>query len=78
MLFCKRQNNSRLIGGVFLDVSKFISGKFYLNQYVHRLAQNRSSFHVHYWGVMPKHYDVVPHKHSFFEICFVVDGEGII
>ena len=59
-----------------MDLSKFISGKFYLNQYVHRLAQNGSSFHVHYWGVMPKHFDVVSHKHSFFEICFVVDGEG--
>ncbi|MEC0181546.1 AraC family transcriptional regulator [Paenibacillus peoriae] len=59
-----------------MDLSKFISGKIYLNQYVHRLEQNGSSFHLHYWGVMPKHYDVVPHKHSFFEICFVVDGEG--
>lgn len=59
-----------------MDISTFIPAKFYLNQYVHRLAHNGATFHVHYWGVMPKHYDVVPHKHSFFEICFVVDGKG--
>ncbi|GAA3330877.1 hypothetical protein GCM10020331_085160 [Ectobacillus funiculus] len=51
-------------------------GKISLNQYAHRLVQNGASFHVHYWGVMPKHYDNLPHKHSFFEVCFVIDGEG--
>lgn len=59
-----------------LDLNKFVSGKSSLNEYVHRLNQNGASFQVHYWGVMPKHYDNQLHKHSFFEVCFVVDGEG--
>lgn len=59
-----------------MSLNDFILGKVSLNQYVHRLSQNGASFHVHYWGVMPKHYDNLPHKHSFFEVCFVVDGEG--
>ncbi len=47
-----------------------------MNQYVHHLAHNGVSFYVHYWGVIPKHYNNLLHKHSFFEVCFVVDGEG--
>jgi AraC-like DNA-binding protein/mannose-6-phosphate isomerase-like protein (cupin superfamily) len=63
-------------GGYFVNLDKFISGKTLLNQFVQRVVQNGASFHVHYWGVMPKHYDNLLHKHSFFEVCFVVDGEG--
>ncbi|OCT12763.1 hypothetical protein A8709_30925 [Paenibacillus pectinilyticus] len=33
-------------------------------------------FKVHYWGAEPCLYDNQPHKHSFFEICYVLDGEG--
>jgi AraC family transcriptional regulator, arabinose operon regulatory protein len=63
-------------GVLLLDLNKFVSGKVSLNEYVHRLNQKGVSFQVHYWGVMPKHYDTVMHQHSFFEVCFVVDGEG--
>lgn len=59
-----------------LDLNKFVSGKSSLNEYVHHLNQNGASFQVHYWGAMPNHYDNPLHKHSFFEVCFVVDGEG--
>jgi YesN/AraC family two-component response regulator len=59
-----------------LDLNKYLSGKTSLNDYVHRLNQNGASFQVHYWGVMPKHYDNQLHKHSFFEVCYVVEGEG--
>lgn len=54
----------------------FLSGKTSLNKYVHHLSHDEVSFHVHYWGVMPKHYNNLLHKHSFFEVCYVVDGEG--
>ncbi|RBW68561.1 AraC family transcriptional regulator [Bacillus taeanensis] len=53
-----------------------MSSKLTLNQYANRLVQYGSAFHVHYWGVMPKHYDNLLHKHSFFEICYVLDGKG--
>ncbi|MED3940349.1 AraC family transcriptional regulator [Priestia megaterium] len=56
--------------------ANFIAGKISLNERVHRTHGNGMSFHVHYWGVMPKHYDNVPHKHSFFEVCYVLEGKG--
>ncbi|MDQ0199385.1 AraC family transcriptional regulator [Neobacillus ginsengisoli] len=59
-----------------MDLNKYLSGKTSLNDYVHRLNQNGASFQIHYWGVMPKHYDNQLHKHSFFEVCYVVEGEG--
>jgi len=59
-----------------VDLTKYLSGKISLNDFVHRINQSGASFHVHYWGVMPRHYDNQLHKHSFFEVCFVVDGEG--
>lgn len=34
------------------------------------------SFQVQYWGITPQHYSNSPHKHSFYEACFVREGEG--
>jgi AraC family transcriptional regulator, arabinose operon regulatory protein len=59
-----------------MNLNKFVNGKITLNEYVHRVNHNDVSFQVHYWGVMPKHYDTSLHKHSFFEVCYVVRGEG--
>ncbi|MDT8859259.1 helix-turn-helix domain-containing protein [Alkalihalobacillus sp. MEB130] len=53
-----------------------VSGISLLNEYIHRLNHNGASFHIHYWGAMPRHYNNIYHKHSFFEICYVIDGEG--
>lgn len=33
-------------------------------------------FKIQYWGVDPCLFDNQPHKHSFFEICYVISGEG--
>ncbi|PKG21744.1 helix-turn-helix domain-containing protein [Niallia nealsonii] len=57
--------------------NKFIAGKISLNEYVHRIKNNGATFYVNYWGAILKHYDNLPHKHSFFEICYVLDGHGI-
>jgi len=35
------------------------------------------SIRVHYWGADRRHVDTPLHKHSFFEICYVVDGRGL-
>lgn len=59
-----------------MNINNLVSGKTSLNKYVHHLSFSGVSFHVHYWGVMPNHYNTLLHKHSFFEVCFVVDGEG--
>src|SRR4051812_12630955 len=34
------------------------------------------SFYVHYWGGLTKHFTNHVHKHSFFEVCYVWDGNG--
>ncbi|XID92681.1 cupin domain-containing protein [Paenibacillaceae bacterium WGS1546] len=39
-------------------------------------AGNGAEFKIHYWGVNPRHFGNSVHRHSFFEICFVLDGEG--
>jgi len=59
-----------------MNVTKLVSGKVILNQFVHRLAQDGAVFRIHYWGAMPKLYNNSLHKHSFFEICYVIKGEG--
>jgi AraC-like DNA-binding protein/mannose-6-phosphate isomerase-like protein (cupin superfamily) len=35
------------------------------------------SIRVHSWGARRKHVDTPLHKHSFFEICYVVEGSGL-
>lgn len=47
-----------------------------LEQEAVQLIGREASFHVHYWGAEPRHFDNPIHKHSFFEICYVIDGEG--
>lgn len=49
----------------------------YLNQHATRLAASPASFLVHYWGGKPGHLGNAMHSHSFFEICYVAEGEGI-
>ncbi|WP_158734604.1 AraC family transcriptional regulator [Alteribacillus sp. YIM 98480] len=57
--------------------SHFVSGKIILNKTVNRIEQNGAVFNIHYWGAMPEHFNTLRHKHSFFEVCYVVEGEGV-
>lgn len=41
------------------------------------LVGEKISFRVYYWGINPCHYDNPVHKHSFFEVCYVLDGQGV-
>ncbi|UVI28887.1 AraC family transcriptional regulator [Paenibacillus spongiae] len=47
-----------------------------LNRHAFRPAAADAVFTVHGWGMHQCHYSNPPHKHSFFEICYVLDGEG--
>lgn len=47
-----------------------------LNSHCSQLVQEDLSFRVHYWGIDPAHYDNPVHQHSFYEVCYVLDGEG--
>lgn len=47
-----------------------------LNRYAFRPSAGEAAFTVHYWGANGKHHSNPLHKHSFFEICYVLDGGG--
>lgn len=47
-----------------------------LNENAIVLQGSEASFKVHYWGVVPQLFDNPVHKHSFFEVCYVLEGEG--
>jgi AraC-like DNA-binding protein/mannose-6-phosphate isomerase-like protein (cupin superfamily) len=47
-----------------------------LNQKIKITSGEKCAFNIHYWGVTPNHKSNVVHKHSFFEVCYVLDGEG--
>jgi AraC-like DNA-binding protein/mannose-6-phosphate isomerase-like protein (cupin superfamily) len=47
-----------------------------LNETAIALNGEELFFKVHYWGAMPEHYDNPLHRHSFFEVCYVLEGEG--
>ncbi|UOQ93310.1 AraC family transcriptional regulator [Halobacillus shinanisalinarum] len=59
-----------------MATTPLVFGKSFLNQLIQRILLDNATFHVHYWGGVPNHYDTLLHKHAFFEVCFVVDGEG--
>ncbi|MBS4222634.1 AraC family transcriptional regulator [Lederbergia citrea] len=59
-----------------MSLMDYLHGEAFLNQHAIKLSGDCVSFFVHYWGVTPYHYDNPLHKHSFFEVCYVVDGEG--
>jgi AraC-like DNA-binding protein/mannose-6-phosphate isomerase-like protein (cupin superfamily) len=48
-----------------------------LNETAVDLRGDDISFKVQYWGAMPVHLDNHLHRHSFFEVCYVLSGEGI-
>ncbi|GIM47748.1 putative HTH-type transcriptional regulator YfiF [Collibacillus ludicampi] len=48
-----------------------------LQQVALHLSGNPVSIKVHYWGGQLRHQDNPLHKHSFFEICYVLGGRGV-
>jgi AraC-like DNA-binding protein/mannose-6-phosphate isomerase-like protein (cupin superfamily) len=48
-----------------------------LNQVARHLPGAPVSFNVHYWGGQFQLQDNLLHKHSFFEICYVLGGRGV-
>ncbi|MEH7081223.1 helix-turn-helix domain-containing protein [Neobacillus drentensis] len=48
-----------------------------LNQYALGPLGDEIAFKVNYWGVNPNHFNNPIHRHSFFEVCYVLSGEGL-
>jgi AraC-like DNA-binding protein/mannose-6-phosphate isomerase-like protein (cupin superfamily) len=57
-----------------IDHSK---AQYILNSFASVLNQHSITFNVHYWGIDPHHLRNPLHKHSFYEICYVIEGQGI-
>ncbi|WP_152394160.1 AraC family transcriptional regulator [Paenibacillus guangzhouensis] len=47
-----------------------------LNEIATVLQTSDACFKVHYWGINPQLFDNPVHKHSFFEVCYVLAGVG--
>ncbi|MFC5530700.1 helix-turn-helix domain-containing protein [Cohnella yongneupensis] len=52
------------------------AGNALLNRHAANVRGRELSFYVHYWGGEKRLYTNHLHKHSFFEICYVAEGEG--
>lgn len=60
--------------GTFIPLFKQANST--LNRTLSRIEQPELNIRIHYWGFMPRHYDNTEHKHSFFEACYVLTGNG--
>jgi AraC-like DNA-binding protein/mannose-6-phosphate isomerase-like protein (cupin superfamily) len=56
---------------------RWLDAKRLLNSLAAEIGNQDVAFSIHYWGVTPNHKDNPVHRHSFFEVCCVIDGEGI-
>ncbi|WP_217595058.1 AraC family transcriptional regulator [Cohnella sp. GbtcB17] len=57
----------------------FVLATRILNDYNRRLGEEDGdgvAFRIYNWGLVWQHYDNPVHRHSFYEICYVLDGEG--
>ncbi|WP_339315966.1 AraC family transcriptional regulator [Paenibacillus sp. FSL R10-2734] len=64
-------------GGMNLSIqSSFRRANAICNRHVTKIQETGFSLTILYWGFMPAHFDNSLHRHSFFEACYVMDGEG--
>lgn len=47
-----------------------------LNAEVSACGDDDLTFRIHYWGIEWRHYSNPVHRHSFYEVCYVLEGEG--
>lgn len=68
-----RFGSLRQVSRVMIDWSR---AQTVLNEYVSIVRNGDAAFHVFYWGANARHMDNPVHRHSFFEVCYVLDGHG--
>ncbi|WP_165822642.1 AraC family transcriptional regulator [Paenibacillus montanisoli] len=49
----------------------------FLNKHAVQIKGTDVGLYIHYWGGELVLYDNVLHKHSFYEVCYIEDGEGV-
>ena len=47
-----------------------------LNDEVSVCEEGNLAFRIHNWGIGWRHYSNRVHRHSFYEVCYVLEGEG--
>lgn len=62
---------------MFLSQDQLDRGNSLLNEQALYIEGKEISLYVHYWGGERALKSNTPHKHSFFEVCYIVDGYGI-
>ncbi|WAH40337.1 AraC family transcriptional regulator [Alicyclobacillus fastidiosus] len=48
-----------------------------LNSTLQSIRLSEIEILVHYWGLEQAHFSNISHKHSFFEVCYVLQGRGL-
>jgi len=56
--------------------NSFQSGSIFLNQHLLNVKVEDASINIHYWGAKKEHMSNHMHQHSFYEVCFILNGEG--
>lgn len=56
--------------------NQLLNGTIVLNQKAVALSGKQIGITVHYWGGQASHLSNKPHQHSFFEVCYILDGKG--
>ncbi|GLX70485.1 helix-turn-helix transcriptional regulator [Paenibacillus glycanilyticus] len=59
-----------------MEVELVDNGSRFLNEMINQCETSALTFRVHYWDWRQLHYSNHVHKHSFYEVCFVMSGEG--
>lgn len=57
-------------------IDLYTKGSILLNQEAIRVNGSDASILVHYWGALSDHYNNMPHQHSFYELCYIINGSG--
>ncbi|SFD80899.1 AraC family transcriptional regulator, L-rhamnose operon transcriptional activator RhaR [Paenibacillus catalpae] len=59
-----------------MNVEAINNGSRFLNEMLTYCRTSTLAFRVHYWDWRQLHYSNHVHKHSFYEVCYVMTGEG--
>jgi AraC-like DNA-binding protein len=78
-MLARKSLNGILTGGETMEMTQLElrDSISFLNEYAVNLCGKELSFYVHYWGGERSLYTNHIHKHSFFEICYIADGQGV-
>lgn len=58
------------------DAASLQTAERLLNSAAADCAAGGLLFKIHYWGANPQHYSNPVHRHSFYEVCLALHGEG--